>query len=173
MRFLLFPSAFFVSIRLILVIFDLSGFVYVLVDSFFVFPQVDVAIHDFFPFCFEIIHHDSWDVPRVEFLRRDSVQAIERSSDRASDRAMERSSERSSDRPVDRAIDRASDRVIERSSDRAIERSRDRATERSKMMTTRAPVVHFTRCLVRLAAFIKTSCSDTLPMLNYDDKDRL
>ena len=55
-------------------------------------------------------------VPDTEggkFLRRDSVQAIERWKDRAI--------ERSTDRPIDRAIEQSSDRAIKRALERSID----------------------------------------------------
>ena len=105
---------------------------------------------------------------RVEFLRPDSAQVIERWHDRAIERSTDRSSDRAIERPSDRAAERTSDRATEQPSDRAIERpSDDRATERSTVIVSRAPEVHLTRWLVRCAAFFKTSLSNTLPMLVY------
>ena len=88
-------------------------------------------------------------LPRVEFLRRGSVQAIERSVDRSSDGSRERSRYREVHV-------------------RATERSSDRATERWKLIITRAPDVHLTRWLVGFATFFKTSRSNTIPTLNFE-----
>ena len=84
-------------------------------------------------------------LPRVEFLRRQSIQAIEGWNDRAIERSTERSSdraiERSNDRAIERAIERSSDRAIERPSDRAIERSSDRAIERPSDRSTERAMI--------------------------------
>ena len=52
------------------------------------------------------IEHFLW-IPRVEFLRQHSVQAIERCNDRAIDRAIDRATERPSDRGTERSSDRS------------------------------------------------------------------